>query len=113
MSLIARFKQALFRWRSDGSAPLRLGQRRIFIVPSRPGLFFALALIVMLIGAINYNLTLDNERKAPRLALELEAVKGQFVEAAIAGESRITIRVPLPAQQRGWLALPRVRLSTR
>lgn len=161
MGLLARLQQALFRWRSDGSAPLRLGQRRIFIVPSRPGLFFALALIVMLIGAINYNLalghalvfllaglgivgmihtfrnlhdlvitpgrpepvfagetarfplTLDNERKAPRLALELEAVKGQFVEAAIAGESRITIRVPLPAQQRGWLALPRVRLSTR
>lgn len=161
MGLIARFQQALFRWRSDGNAPLRLGQRRIFIVPSRPGLFFALALIVMLIGAINYNLalghalvfllaglgivgmihtfrnlhdlvvtpgrtepvfagetarfplTLDNERKAPRLALELEAEKGQAVDAAIPGESRMTVRIPLSTQQRGWHPLPRVRLSTR
>ncbi|MFN4325153.1 MAG: DUF58 domain-containing protein [Azonexus sp.] len=161
MTLLARLQQALFRWRSDGSAPLRLGQRRIFIVPSRPGLFFALALIIMLIGAINYNLalghalvfllaglgivgmihtfrnlhdlvvtpghpepvfagetarfplTLDNERKAPRPGLELEAEGGPVVEAAIAGESRITLRLPLPARQRGWLPLPRVHLSTR
>ena len=60
MRLIARFKQYLFRWRSDGTAPLRLGQRRIFIVPSRGGLLFALALVVMLLGAINYNLALGH-----------------------------------------------------
>ena len=60
MNPLARFKQYLFRWRSDGTAPLRLGQRRIFIVPSRAGLFFALALVVMLIGAINYNLALGH-----------------------------------------------------
>ena len=78
----------------------------LVITPGRPEPVFAGE-------TARFPLTLDNERKAPRLALELEAVKGQFVEAAIAGESRITIRVPLPAQQRGWLALPRVRLSTR
>ena len=53
MNLAGRFQQFLFRWRSDGTAPLRLGQRRIFIVPSRGGLLFALALVVMLLGAIN------------------------------------------------------------
>ena len=35
-----------------------LGQRRIYILPTRQGLGFALALLVMLIGAINYNLSL-------------------------------------------------------
>src|SRR5574343_1575602 len=60
MSLVAHLKQALFRWGSDGTAPLRLGQRRVFIVPSRGGLLFALALVVMLVGAINYNLALGH-----------------------------------------------------
>src|SRR5574343_178882 len=60
MSLVAHLKQALFRWGSDGTAPLRLGQRRIFILPSRGGLLFALALVVMLLGAINYNLALGH-----------------------------------------------------
>lgn len=161
MSLVARFKQALFRWHSDGTAPLRLGQRRIFIVPSRGGLLFALALVVMLLGAINYNLalghalvfllaglgitgmihtfrnlyglvvtpgrcepvfagqtalfpiTLDNDRRTPRLALELAAQAELPVETAIDGLGKTRVRVPLNADQRGWLTLPRVRLSTR
>jgi len=60
VGIVATLQQKLFRWRSDGTAPLRLGQRRIFIVPSRGGLLFALALIVMLLGAINYNLALGH-----------------------------------------------------
>lgn len=58
--MLARLKQQLFRWRSDGTAPFRLGQRRIFILPTRAGMLFALALLVMLIGAINYNLALGH-----------------------------------------------------
>lgn len=154
-------KQLLFRWKSDGTGPLRLGQRRIFIVPSRGGLLFALALAVMLLGAINYNLalghalvfllaglgivgmihtfrnlfglivtpgrcepvfagetaffplSLDNDRTAPRLALELAADAALPVGAAIEGLGKTRVRVPLPAHRRGWLALPRVRLATR
>ena len=60
MTLLATLKQKLFRWQSDGTAPLRLGQRRIFIIPSRGGLLFVVALIVMLIGAINYSLALGH-----------------------------------------------------
>ena len=60
MGLIATFKQKLFRWQSDGTAPVQLGQRRIFILPTRGGLLFALALFVMLIGAINYTLALGH-----------------------------------------------------
>lgn len=161
MGILAKLKQALFRWRSDGTAPLRLGQRRIFIVPSRGGLLFAVALIVMLIGAINYNLalghalvfmlaglgivgmihtfrnlfdllitpgrcepvfagetahfllTLDNERGSPRLALELEAEAGKPVIASIEGNGSAKINIPLSTAKRGWLELPRVRLSSR
>jgi len=58
--MLARLKQQLFRWRSDGTVPFRLGQRRIFILPTRAGLLFAAALLVMLIGAINYNLGLGH-----------------------------------------------------
>lgn len=161
MTLAAHFKQFLFRWKSDGTAPLQLGQRRIFIVPSRGGLLFGLALVLMLLGAINYNLALghalvfllaglgitgmihtfrnlfglvitpgrcepvfsgetaffpialDNERQAPRLDLELAADPALPVSAIVPDRGKTRVRVPLPARQRGWLPLPRVRLSTR
>ncbi len=154
-------KQLLFRRKSDGTGPLRLGQRRIFIVPSRGGLLFALALVVMLLGAINYNLalghalvfllaglgivgmihtfrnlfglivtpgrcepvfagetaffqlSLDNDRQSPRLALELAADVDLPVSAAVASLGKTRVRVPLPAHRRGWLTLPPVRLTTR
>ncbi len=161
MRLLAFLKEKLFRWRSDGTAPLRLGQRRIFIVPSPGGLLYAMTLIVMLIGAINYNLalghllvfalaglglvgmvhtfrnlhgllvtpgrslpvfagdlahfelTLANDRPTPRLALELATHGGDLVIAAVDGKKDAKIKIPLAATRRGWLDLPRVRLSTR
>jgi uncharacterized protein (DUF58 family) len=60
VGIVATLQQKLFRWQSDGTAPLRLGQRRIFIIPTRGGLLFALALVVMLLGAINYTLALGH-----------------------------------------------------
>ncbi len=61
MAPAAAFKDWLFRWqRSDGTAPIVLGQRRIFILPTRAGLVYAAALAVMLVGAINYNLALGH-----------------------------------------------------
>lgn len=60
MSLVATLKQKLFRWQSDGAAPLRLGQRRIFILPTGGGILYAMALVVMLLGAINYTLALGH-----------------------------------------------------
>lgn len=161
MGLVATLKQQLFRWQSDGMAAFRLGQRRVFILPTRAGLLFALTLVVMLLGAINYSLalghalvfllaglgitgmihtfrnlhgllitpgrcepvfagetahfelTLGNDRKTPRLALELSGEPGSTVEVYIdAGESSKTA-IPIISRQRGWLELPRVRLSTR
>jgi len=60
VTLTATLRQRLFRWRSDGTAPIRLGQRRVFILPTGAGLFFAIALAVMLLGAINYTLALGH-----------------------------------------------------
>lgn len=158
MALIANIRQRLFRWQSDGTAPTRLGQRRVFILPTGAGLLFAVALIVMLIGAINYTLALGhalvfllagigltgmvhtfrnlhgltitpsrcepvfvgeaahfqlilgNDRTTPRLALELEAEPGAAIRADIPAGEIVHIHVPLVTRQRGWLALPRVRL---
>lgn len=45
---------ALTRYRRAESLPIELHRRRIYIVPSGFGIGFALLLVVMLIGALNY-----------------------------------------------------------
>ena len=49
-------------WSSRKRAPeagtIFLGQRRVYILPTRQGLVFSIALLLMLIGSINYNLSL-------------------------------------------------------
>lgn len=60
-ALASTFRNWLFRWdRSDGTAPIVLTQRRIFIVPTRVGLLFAGLQCIMLLGAINYDLALGH-----------------------------------------------------
>ena len=60
MSLPASLKHWLFRWAPDDRLPIVLTQRRIFIVPARAGVLFAIVLAVMLLGAINYDLALGH-----------------------------------------------------
>ncbi|MBE2259119.1 MAG: DUF58 domain-containing protein [Candidatus Accumulibacter sp.] len=60
MAAIASVQRWLFRLTPDRQSPIVLGQRRIFILPTRAGLLFATVLAVMLIGAINYNLSLGH-----------------------------------------------------
>jgi uncharacterized protein (DUF58 family) len=60
MSLIGKLQLKLFRWQKDLVVPIRLGQRRVFILPTGAGLLFATMLFVMLLGAINYNLALGH-----------------------------------------------------
>jgi hypothetical protein len=38
--------------------PVVLGQRRVYILPTGGGLFYGLTLVLMLLGSINYNLSL-------------------------------------------------------
>ncbi len=60
MPALATFQRWLFRLAADEQSPIVLNQRRIFIVPTRAGVLFAVVLLVMLIGAINYNLSLGH-----------------------------------------------------
>lgn len=53
-ALLARVR----RGRRPEIAPIRLGQRRIYVLPTTAGFAFAAALLVMLLAAINYNLSL-------------------------------------------------------
>ncbi len=55
---LQRWRQFLERIREREQrqqSPVRLGLRRIFIMPTRSGLIFVVTLMAMLIGAINYN----------------------------------------------------------
>lgn len=47
--------QALVRPRHPGPLPQRLDRRRIYVLPTRFGLFVAALLAAMLLGALNYN----------------------------------------------------------
>lgn len=161
MTLLGELKRRLFLWQSDGTAPLRLSQRRIFILPTGAGLLYAAALLAMLTGAINYNLALghalvfllvglglagmvhafrnlhgltispgrcapvfagetayfplalSNDRRSPRLALVLRAMDDLLaVTCSVAPAGMSDVSVPVAADRRGWLELPRTRLST-
>ncbi|MEN3113540.1 DUF58 domain-containing protein [Uliginosibacterium paludis] len=60
--LPSRVRQRLRRWalrnRAPERQPVRLGQRRVYVLPSRAGLALLLTLLAMLIASINYNLSL-------------------------------------------------------
>ena len=62
MSPAAELRQRFFNWALRGraleAAPIILNQRRVFVLPTRFGLAFAVLLLVMLIGAVNYQLSL-------------------------------------------------------
>ena len=54
-----RFSLARFlRGEGPEATPLTLGRRRVYILPTGQGLFFAVLMLVMLLGAINYNTSL-------------------------------------------------------
>ncbi|MEI6302899.1 MAG: DUF58 domain-containing protein [Betaproteobacteria bacterium] len=58
---ILRYSQLynlVVRRKEPEAGTVYLSQRRVYILPSRQGLTFSLSLLVMLIGSINYNLSL-------------------------------------------------------
>jgi len=57
-SLRKRASKWLFRLRGAEAGEVMLVQRRVYIVPTHPGLIFAAMLIVLFIVATNYNLSL-------------------------------------------------------
>lgn len=60
MAPLAKIRQWLFRFGPDTQIPIVLGQRRIFILPTGTGMLYAIVLAVMLLGAINYSLSLGH-----------------------------------------------------
>ncbi len=48
----------IFQWRGPESGTIVLVQRRVFILPTRQGLLFAGVIVLMLIGSVNYDLSL-------------------------------------------------------
>ncbi len=54
LALAERRLPALTRLKRAESLPVRLGRRRIYVLPTRFGLGFAVLLLVMLLGALNY-----------------------------------------------------------
>ncbi len=60
MSWRNRLQRLVFRPMDDGDGPITLTRRRIYILPSRAGLLYALTLLVMLLAAINYQLALGH-----------------------------------------------------
>lgn len=57
-TLRERFATWALRVRAPEPVPIRLTQRRVYVLPTRAGLLYALSLFVMLVAAINYNLSL-------------------------------------------------------
>jgi uncharacterized protein (DUF58 family) len=57
-TLQERFATWALRVRPPEPAPVILMQRRVYVLPTRAGIGYAAALLVMLIGSINYNLGL-------------------------------------------------------
>ncbi len=62
MNLSAALQERFFRWalsrQMPETLPIILTQHRVFVLPTRQGVAFAGALVVMLVGAMNYNLSL-------------------------------------------------------
>ncbi len=152
----------LTRPRDPESLPARLDRRRIYVLPTRFGMFYAFALLTMLAGALNYNnnpalllgMLLGGAGLASLITaqmqlsgLEVVAAEAEPVAAgtplalrlharADPGRVRRGLRLDddgafdaepavlglergagdaqllLPTQRRGWIDVPRLRLST-
>jgi uncharacterized protein (DUF58 family) len=57
-SQLYNFYNWVFRQHAPEQGVVFLGQRRVYVLPTRHGLSFSLALVTMLFGSINYNLSL-------------------------------------------------------
>lgn len=144
--------------RTPETLPVRLDRRRVYVLPTRFGLFFGLLLMTMGLGALNYNnnpalllmLVLAGAAHTSLLAAHLQlsglgftALGAEPVTAgtnlavrlharAAPGRERRGLRVDgdgaaailslvdgngttefsLPTERRGWMEVPRLRIST-
>ena len=105
-AVFSRLRQLFRNWafrRTVETGTVVLNQRRIYIIPSRQGFAFALVLVLMLLGDINYNLSLGyvltfllattagmSMLYAFRNMAQLEIHAG-YVESVFAGEQALFV----------------------
>ncbi len=140
---VLQYSQAynFFQWVFGKHAPepgvVFLTQRRVYILPTRHGLIFGVAVILMLIGSINYNLSLGYVltfllaglgivsilhtfrnlahlyvSAGRRHSLDLTC-RGTKVSCNAPAHQHCSVVVPVKAEKRGWLQLERVTVDTR
>ncbi|HDS0948158.1 TPA: DUF58 domain-containing protein [Stenotrophomonas maltophilia] len=149
----------LARPRAPEALPQRLDRRRIYVLPTRFGLFVAVLLAAMLLGALNYNnnpalllaLLLAAAAIASTIAahlqlsgVQVDAISAEPVAAGqplrlrvdlslrdprarhglelqvgdsqawtdLPAQGRGEVELDIPTERRGWLDLPRMRLSS-
>ncbi|MBA3487586.1 MAG: DUF58 domain-containing protein [Lysobacter sp.] len=143
------------------TVPARLDRRRVYLLPTRFGLFYSFALMAMLLGALNYNnnpalllaMVFIGAGIASLIATQMQltglgiaAIHAEPVAAGMPLQLRVhatasdarrrrglrvnvepapersallnldhgfgEAELPWPTTQRGWLQLPRLRIST-
>lgn len=57
-AILDRIGDWIFPSKGPEAGPVELTQRRVYILPTRAGLLFGLTMVLMLIGSINYSLSL-------------------------------------------------------
>ncbi|MGH8215779.1 MAG: DUF58 domain-containing protein [Rhodanobacteraceae bacterium] len=154
---VRRWSRSLMRGRKPEPLPVRLDSHRIYIVPTRAGFGFAVLLITMLVGALNYqnnaallltcmlgatlassmlltwrelhdlnlrSLHADHGFCGARLPLHLAFADDRHPRHGLRisvdrleqpcplqpGNSLATVTIP--TEQRGWMALPRMQVSS-
>jgi uncharacterized protein (DUF58 family) len=108
----------LLRSRGFDAAPVRLTQRRIFILPTQAGMLLALTLMLMLLGCINYNLGLGYVLTFLLAAIAIVSMLHTFrnlaqlevhpgrAQAVFAGDTAV-----FPVLLRNPTALPRIAVG--
>lgn len=152
---------ALARPRGPEALPVRFDRRRIYVLPTRFGLFFAALVAAMFAGALNYNnnpalllallligaalaglvsaqlqltgiavvavdaepvpagqpitvrLHATTQDRRPRRGLRIDTMDAVLEQAPLAlHDGSGQAQFALPTARRGWLELPRLRVST-
>ena len=158
--LFAARRDRWLRKRIPPARQLFLDQRRIFILPTREGMVFAVALLLMLLGAINYQNSLAygltflllsvglvtilhtwrnlaglqlaageappvfaGEQACFRVSLQSCARARSGIalgwplsplqQVDVEADGSVELELFLPAERRGWLRAPRLRVETR
>ena len=73
-----RFRTWGLRTRAPEPTPILLAQRRVYVLPTGAGIAYAVALIVMLLGAINYSLSLGHALVFLLIGLGIAAILNTF-----------------------------------